>query len=186
MVLERPGAKQPAASRPTAARRPQRCRSCLGSRFEIFSMKPAHLNNGWRTTAADVPAASGAHSTPTPTPSPLTKPPLSRQASNAAAAQTDRVGAGLASWTMRAASWARCCRSASSRMRVGSGSSAGGVPRGQQVYRGWRTLVGVLEGLHGVCCHIISLHNINHSQTRLGRGFWGSTTLKPLQPRKNG
>ena len=58
-------------------------------------MKPAHLNNGWRTTAVDVPAASGAHSTPTPTPSPLTsKPPLSRQASNAAAAQTDRVGAG--------------------------------------------------------------------------------------------
>ena len=60
----------------------------------IFSMKPAHLNNGWMTTAVDVPAASGAHSTPTPTPSPLSKPPLSRQASNAAAAQTDRVGAG--------------------------------------------------------------------------------------------
>ena len=54
MVLERPSAKQPAASRPTAARRPQRPRSCLGSRFEIFSMKPAHLNNGWRTTAVDV------------------------------------------------------------------------------------------------------------------------------------
>ena len=81
MVLERPSAKQPAASRPTAARRPQRPRSCLGSRFEIFSMKPAHLNNGWRTTAADVSAASGAHSTPTPTPSPLTISPLSRQAS---------------------------------------------------------------------------------------------------------
>ena len=94
MVLERPSAKQPAASRPTASRRPQRPRSCLGSRFLIFSMKPAHLNNGWMTTAVDVPAASSAHSTPTPTPSPLSKPPLSRQASNAAAAQTDRVGAG--------------------------------------------------------------------------------------------
>ena len=44
-------------------------------------MKPAHLNNGWRTTAVDVPGASGAHSTPTATPSPLTISPLSRQAS---------------------------------------------------------------------------------------------------------
>ena len=43
-------------------------------------MKPAHLNNGWRTTAVDVPAALGALSTPTPTPSPLTISPLSRQA----------------------------------------------------------------------------------------------------------
>ena len=81
MVLERPSAKQPAASQPTAARWPQRRRSCLGSRFQIFSMKPAHLNKGWRTTAVDVSAASGAHSTPTPTPSPLTISPLSRQAS---------------------------------------------------------------------------------------------------------
>ena len=94
MVLERPSAKQPAASQPTAARWPQRRRSCLGSRFQIFSMKPAHLNDGWRTIVVDVPAASDAQSTPTPTPSPPTKPPLSRQASNAAAAQTDRVGAG--------------------------------------------------------------------------------------------
>ena len=57
-------------------------------------MKLAHLNDGCRTIVVDVPAASGAQSTPTPTPSPPTKPPLSRQASNAVAAQTDRVGAG--------------------------------------------------------------------------------------------
>ena len=44
-------------------------------------MKPAHLNNGWMTTAVDVPTALGALSTPTPTPSPLTISPLSRQAS---------------------------------------------------------------------------------------------------------
>ena len=43
-------------------------------------MKPAHLNNGWRTTAVDVPTALGALSTPTPTPSPLTTSSSSRQA----------------------------------------------------------------------------------------------------------
>ena len=40
-----------------------------------------------------------------------------------------------------------------------------------QGYRGWRTLVDVLEGLHGVCCHIIIITNLNHSQTTLGRGL---------------
>ena len=81
---------------PTAASRPQRRRSCFGSRNAIFSMMLEHLNAGWRTTVVDVPAATGALSTPTPTPSPLTISPLSRQAStqHAAAAQTDRVGAG--------------------------------------------------------------------------------------------
>ena len=81
MVLEHHGVKQPAASQPTAASRPQRRRSSFGSPNEIFSMKPAHLNDGWRSTVGDVPAPSGAHSTPTPTPSPLTIPPSSRQAS---------------------------------------------------------------------------------------------------------
>ena len=71
MVLEHHGVKQPAASQPTAASRPQRRRSSFGSPNEIFSMKPAHLNDGWRWTVGDVPAPSGAHSTPTPTPSPL-------------------------------------------------------------------------------------------------------------------
>ena len=81
MVLEHHGVKQPAASQPTAASRPQRRRSCFGSRNAIFSMMPEHLNDGWRTTVVDVPAASGALSTPTPTPSPLTISPSSRQAS---------------------------------------------------------------------------------------------------------
>ena len=48
--------------------------------------------------------------------------------------------------------------------------SAAGVLGGQQLNWGWRTLEGELGGLYGACCHIISLANLNHSQTRLGRG----------------
>ena len=153
MVLERPSAKQPAASRPTASRRPQRPRSCLGSRFEIFSMKPAHLNNGWMTTAVDVPAASSAHSTPTPTPSPLSKPPLSRQASNAAAAQTDRVGAGtdpIGRLDEELGQLGDASGQVGEALLVGEQqvarwqcSLAAGAPPGQQLYRGRRALVGV-------------------------------------------
>ena len=181
MVLERPSAKQPAASRPTAALRPQRPRSCLGSRFEIFSMKPAHLNNGWMTTAVDVPAASGAHSTPTPTPSPLSKPPLSRQASNAAAAQTDRVGAGtdpIGRLDEELGQLGDASGQVGEALLVGEQqvarwqcSLAAGGPPGQQLYRGLRALVGVLGGLYGLCCHIISLPNLYDSQTTLGRGL---------------
>ena len=40
-------------------------------RYEIFSTRPEHLNDGWRPTAVDVPAASSARSTLPPTPSPL-------------------------------------------------------------------------------------------------------------------
>ena len=181
MVLERPSAKQPAASRPTASRRPQRPRSCLGSRFEIFSMKPAHLNNGWMTTAVDVPAASSAHSTPTPTPSPLSKPPLSRQASNAAAAQTDRVGAGtdpIGRLDEELGQLGDASGQVGEALQVGEQQvgrrewllGRGGA-RGQQLYRGLRALVGVLGGLYGVCCHIISLPNLYDSQTTLGRGL---------------
>ena len=41
---------------------------------------------------------------------------------------------------------------------------------GASLYRGWRTVVGVLGGLNGVSCHIISLPNLYDSQTTLGRG----------------
>ena len=50
-------------------------------------------------------------------------------------------------------------------------SLAAGGPPGQQLYRGRRALVGVLGGLYALCCHIISLPNLNHAQTTLGRGL---------------
>ena len=65
----------------------------------------------------------------------------------------------------------RRCRSGSCRRPVVSGSSASGAPRGLQLSRGLRTLEGELGGLYGACCHIISLPNLNHSQTTLGRGL---------------
>ena len=171
MVLERPGAKQPAASRPTAARRPQRHRSCLGSRFEIFSTKPAHLNNGWRgrlqsmyrrpqvRTAPLLPPLHLSPSLPCPDRLPTLLQPRLIEWAQAPTRSADWRRS-LASWAMRAASWARRCRSASSRRRVGSGSLGRGGARGQQLNWGWRTLQGELGGLYGVCCHIISLPNL--------------------------
>ena len=41
----------------------------------------------------------------------------------------------------------RRCRSGSCRRPVVSGSSAAGAPRGLQLFRGWRTVVGVLGGV---------------------------------------
>merc|ERR1740133_166260 len=43
-------------------------------RYEIFSTRPEHLNDGWRPTAVDVPAAPSARSTLPPIPSPLIIP----------------------------------------------------------------------------------------------------------------
>ena len=119
---------------------------------------------------------------PTPTPSPLTKPPLSRQASNAAAAQTDRVGAGTdpigrleeelgqlgdasgqVGEALQVGKQQEARRQSLARLRGCSGAAA-------ELW-GWRTLEGELGGLYGACCHIIALPNLNHSQTRLGRGL---------------
>ena len=43
--------------------------------------------------------------------------------------------------------------------------------RDEVLFWGWSTLVGVLGGLYGVSCHIISLPNLYDSQTTLGRGL---------------
>ena len=184
MVLERPGVKQPAASQPTAAGRPQRRRSCFGSRFDILSMMPAHLNNGWRTTAVDVPAALGALSTPTPTPSPDHLSPslpcpdrlprcCSPDQSSGHRRQPDRPTGGGADPA------GRCerpgGRGAAGRRAVGGASvvllGRGGASGAAAVPGPRRALVGVLGGLYGLCCHIISLPNLNHAQTMLGRGL---------------
>jgi len=100
---------------------------------------------------------------------------------HAAEAQTDRVGAGadligrleeeLNQLGDASGPRPRRCRSGSCRRPVVSGSSAAGAPWGLQLFRGWRTVVGVLGGLYGACCHIISLPNIYDSQTTLGRGL---------------
>ena len=54
----------------------------------------------------------------------------------------------------------RRCRSGSCRRPVVSGSSAAGAPRGLQLFRGWRTVVGVLGqgGLYIWC--VLSYHII--------------------------
>ena len=43
-----------------------------GPPYEIFSTRQEHLDNGWRPTTVDVPAASGDGSTPQWAPTPFT------------------------------------------------------------------------------------------------------------------
>ena len=83
----------------------------------------------------------------------LPKPPLSRQASNAAAAQTDRVGAGtdpIGRLDEELGQLGDASGQVGEVLLVGEQqvarrqcSLAAGVPPGQQLYRGRRALVGV-------------------------------------------
>ena len=188
MVLEHHGVKQPAASQPTAASRPQRRRSCFGSRNAIFSMMPEHLNDGWRTTVVDVPAASGALSTPTPTPSPLTISPSSQQASmllllnliESAEAPTSLAGwrRSFASLAMRNARRARRSRSGSSRRPVESGSSGRGGASGAAALPGLVHTCGSV-GRFVWCvlsCHIIAFYLTSTTLIRRWEGVWDSET----------
>ena len=118
---------------------------------------------------------------------PYSLPFTSHQASlvptgfHAAEAQTDRVGAG-ADLIGRLEEELNQLGDASGQegeaLQVGERQEARrewllgrGGASGQQLYWGWSTLVGVLGGLYGVCCHIISLPNLYDSQTTLGRGL---------------
>ena len=164
------------------------CLSGDERKFEIFSMKPAHLNAGWGPTAVDGPAALGAHSTPTPTPSPLTISPSSRQASmllllnliESAEAPTSSAGwrRSFASLAMRNARRARRSRSGSSRRPVESGSSGRGGASGAAAVPGLVHTCGSV-GRFVWCvlsCHIITFYLTSTTLIRRWEGVWDSET----------